>query len=90
MCVYIHTHNNLNSVYTHKIFYIFFLFKTYIFSSYKQKGVCVCHILIIIDYQLKVIRLRMSFIGRYVYTYKEFVFVTAVQQNDSDRTKKHK
>ncbi len=32
----------------------------------------------------------MSFIARYVYTYKEFVFVTeatAVQQNDSDRTK---
>ncbi len=33
----------------------------------------------------------MSFIARYVYTYEEFVFVseaTAVQQNDSDRTKK--
>ncbi len=33
----------------------------------------------------------MSFIARYVYTYKEFVFVTeatAVQGNDSDRTKK--
>ncbi len=32
----------------------------------------------------------MSFIARYVYTYQEFVFVTeatAVQQNDSDRTK---
>ncbi len=32
----------------------------------------------------------MSFIARYVYTYKEFVFVTeatAMQQNDSDRTK---
>ncbi len=32
----------------------------------------------------------MSFIARYVYTYEEFVFVTeatAVQQNDSDRTK---
>ncbi len=32
----------------------------------------------------------MSFIARYVYTYKEFVFVTeatAVQHNDSDRTK---
>ncbi len=36
------------------------------------------------------IRIRMSFIARYVYTYEEFVFVTeaaAVQQNDSDRTK---
>ncbi len=34
----------------------------------------------------------MSFIARYVYTYEEFVFVTeatTVQQNDSDRTKKH-
>ncbi len=33
----------------------------------------------------------MSFIARYVYIYKEFVIVTeatAVQQNDSDRTKK--
>ncbi len=33
----------------------------------------------------------MSFIGRYVYTYEEFVFMTeatAAQQNDSDRTKK--
>ncbi len=32
----------------------------------------------------------MSFIARYVYTYKEFVSMTeatAVQQNDSDRTK---
>ncbi len=32
-------------------------------------------------------------IARYVYTYEEFVFVTeaiAVQQNDSDRTKKHR
>ncbi len=32
----------------------------------------------------------MSFIARYVYAYKEFVFVTeasTVQQNDSDRTK---
>ncbi len=37
-----------------------------------------------------IIRIRMSFIARYVYTYKEFVSVTeatAVQQNDSDRTK---
>ncbi len=36
-------------------------------------------------------RIRMSFIARYVYIYEEFVFVseaTAVQQNDSDRTKK--
>ncbi len=36
------------------------------------------------------IRIRMSFIARYVYRYKEFVFVTEateVQQNDSDRTK---
>ncbi len=35
-------------------------------------------------------RIRMSFIARYVYTYEEFVFMTeatAVQQNDSDRTK---
>ncbi len=35
-------------------------------------------------------RIRMSFITRYVYTYKEFVSMTeatAVQQNDSDRTK---
>ncbi len=34
----------------------------------------------------------MNFIARYVYTYEEFVFVTeatAVQQNDSDRTKTH-
>ncbi len=33
------------------------------------------------------IRIRMSFIARYVYTYEEFVFMieaTAVQQNDSD------
>ncbi len=32
----------------------------------------------------------MSFIARYVYTYKEFVFVTkasAEQKDDSDRTK---
>ncbi len=32
----------------------------------------------------------MSFIARYLYTYEEFVSVTeatAVQQNDSDRTK---
>ncbi len=32
----------------------------------------------------------MSFIGRYVYTYEEFVFMTeatAAQQNDCDRTK---
>ncbi len=37
-----------------------------------------------------IIRIRMSFIARYVYTYEEFVFVTevtAVQQNDSDKTK---
>ncbi len=36
------------------------------------------------------IRIRMSFVARYVYTYEEFVFVTeasTVQQNDSDRTK---
>ncbi len=36
------------------------------------------------------IRIRMSFIGRYVYTYEEFVFMTeptAAQLNDSDRTK---
>ncbi len=36
------------------------------------------------------IRIRTSFIVRYVHTYKEFVFVTeatAVQQNNSDRTK---
>ncbi len=36
--------------------------------------------------------IRMRFIARYVYTYKDFFFVaeaTAVQQNDSDRTKKH-
>ncbi len=36
------------------------------------------------------IRIRMSFIARYVYTYEEFVFMTeasTVQQNDSDRTK---
>ncbi len=36
------------------------------------------------------IRIRMSFLVRYVYTYEEFVFVTeatAVQQNHSDRTK---
>ncbi len=35
-------------------------------------------------------RIRMSFIARYVYTYKEFVFVkeaSTVQQNDSDMTK---
>ncbi len=35
---------------------------------------------------------KNSFIARYVYTYKEFVFMTeatAVQQNDSDRTKKN-
>ncbi len=33
----------------------------------------------------------MSFIAKYVYTYEEFVFMTeatAVQHNDSDRTKK--
>ncbi len=39
------------------------------------------------------IRIRMSFIARYVYTYKEFVYVTeatTLQQNDSERTKKHK
>ncbi len=38
----------------------------------------------------KKIRIRMSFIARYVYTYKEFVFVkeaSTVQQNDSDMTK---
>ncbi len=38
------------------------------------------------------IRIRMSFIARYVYTYEEFVFMTeapAAQQNDSDRTKKN-
>ncbi len=32
----------------------------------------------------------MSFIARYVYTYKKFVFMTeatTVQQKDSDRTK---
>ncbi len=36
------------------------------------------------------IRIRMSFIARYVYTYEKFVFLTeasAVQQNDSDRKK---
>ncbi len=36
------------------------------------------------------IRIKMSFIARYVYTYEEFVFMTeatAAQQNDSDRTK---
>ncbi len=36
------------------------------------------------------IRIKMSFIARYVYTYKQFVFVTeatAVQKYDSDRTK---
>ncbi len=36
------------------------------------------------------IRIRMSFIARYIYTYEEFVYVTeatAVQQNDSDGTK---
>ncbi len=35
------------------------------------------------------IRIGMSFIAKYVYTYEEFVFMTeatAVQQNDSDRT----
>ncbi len=34
----------------------------------------------------------MSFIARYVYTYEESVFgseATAVQQNDSNRTKKN-
>ncbi len=36
------------------------------------------------------IRIKMNFIAWYVYTYEEFVFATeatAVQQNDSDRTK---
>ncbi len=36
------------------------------------------------------IRIRMSFIARYVYTYEKFVVMTeatAVQQNDSYRTK---
>ncbi len=36
------------------------------------------------------VRIRMSFIARYVYTFEGFVFVTeatAAQQNDSDRTK---
>ncbi len=33
------------------------------------------------------ISIRMSFIARYVYTYKEFVFVTEARQGDSDRTK---
>ncbi len=34
------------------------------------------------------IRIRMSFIARYIYTYEECVFVTeAEEQNDSDRTK---
>ncbi len=36
------------------------------------------------------LRIRMSFIASYVYSYEEFVFMTdatAVQQNDSDRTK---
>ncbi len=39
---------------------------------------------------VKFLRIRMSFIARYVYTYEEFVLVTEatpVQQNDSDRTK---
>ncbi len=39
------------------------------------------------------IRIRMSFIARYVYTYEEFVFMTeatAVQQKDSNRTKTDK
>ncbi len=38
-------------------------------------------------------RIRMSFIARYVHTFKEFIFMTeatAVQQNNSDRTKTHK
>ncbi len=38
-------------------------------------------------------RIRMSFIARYIYRYEEFVIVTeatAAQQNDSDRTKKHR
>ncbi len=33
----------------------------------------------------------MNFIARYVYTYDKFIFLTdttAVQKNDSDRTKK--
>ncbi len=41
-------------------------------------------------YLLIRIRIRMSFIARYVYTYEEFVFMTeatAAQQNDSNRTK---
>ncbi len=40
--------------------------------------------------QVRDFRIRMSFIAWYVYTYEEFVFLTeatAVQQNDSDRTK---
>ncbi len=43
------------------------------------------------DIPLGIIRIRKSFIARYAYTYKEFVFMTeatAVQQIDSDRTKK--
>ncbi len=39
------------------------------------------------------IRIRMSFIAKYVCTYEKFVFMTeatAAQQNDSDRTKKHR
>ncbi len=42
------------------------------------------------DKKFILLRIRMSFIARYVYTYEEFVFMTeasAVQQNDSDRTK---
>ncbi len=46
-----------------------------------------------ISSSIPVTLVRISFIARYVYTYEEFVFVTeatAVQQNDSDRTKKHR
>ncbi len=64
-------------------------------------SVAVTHLLTVIWYHLLVVLIshlqyfcyfliRMSFIARYVYTYEELVFMTeatAVQQNDSDRTK---
>ncbi len=37
--------------------------------------------------------IRINFLARYVYKNEKFVFVaeaTTVQQNDSDRTKKHR
>ncbi len=66
--------------------YLFKLNKNQILEPYEICFIC-SQILFNFSQILCFSLLRISFIARYVYTYEEFVFATAMQQNYRDRTK---